>query len=123
MVVTTFDELVSFEAGGRYDLGMTLWVNDVEVGSDALSNMAWTFAELVAYASRGTWVRPGDVIGSGTCGNDCLAEFWGWHGLRKPPPLRVGDTVRMAVEGIGEIQNTVVAGPPLHPVPRARRMR
>ena len=40
--------------------------------------MGWTFEEMVAYASRGTEVRPGDVLGSGTCGNGgCLAELWG----------------------------------------------
>lgn len=120
-VVVTTDELAAFESDGRYDVRMTVEVNDVEIGTDTLANMAWTFAELVAYASRGTWVRPGDVIGSGTCGSGCLAELWGWSGRHQPPPLQIGDTVRMTVQGIGEIENTVVGGPPLHPVPAARR--
>jgi 2-keto-4-pentenoate hydratase/2-oxohepta-3-ene-1,7-dioic acid hydratase (catechol pathway) len=35
--------------------------------------MGWPFEELIAYASRGTEVRAGDVLGSGTCGNGgCL---------------------------------------------------
>ena len=51
--------------------------------ADRLSHMGWTFEEMVAYASRGTWVRPGDVLGSGTCGNGgCLAELWGRTGAR-----------------------------------------
>ena len=41
-------------------------VNGVEIGRDLLSNMGWTFEEMIAYASRGTWVRAGDVLGSGT---------------------------------------------------------
>ncbi|WP_406632343.1 fumarylacetoacetate hydrolase family protein [Amycolatopsis sp. WGS_07] len=120
-VLVTPDELAGFESGGRYDLAMEVFVNDTRIGGDTLANMAWTFAELIAYASRGTWVRPGDVLGSGTCGSGCLAELWGWHGDRQPPPLRIGDTVRMSVQGIGTIQNTVVGGPPLHDIPAARR--
>jgi 2-keto-4-pentenoate hydratase/2-oxohepta-3-ene-1,7-dioic acid hydratase in catechol pathway len=83
--------------------------------------MGWPFAELVAYASRGTWVRAGDVLGSGTCGNGgCLAELWGRRGTQDPPPLRPGDVVEMTVEGIGAIRNTVVAGTDLPPVRPAR---
>jgi 2-keto-4-pentenoate hydratase/2-oxohepta-3-ene-1,7-dioic acid hydratase in catechol pathway len=55
-------------------------------------------------------VRPGDVLGSGTCGNGgCLAELWGRTGSRQPPALRPGDVVSMTVEGIGTIRNRVVA--------------
>ncbi|WP_116205901.1 fumarylacetoacetate hydrolase family protein [Amycolatopsis circi] len=122
-VLVTPDELADRASGGRYDLAMEVFVNDTRIGGDTLANMAWTFAELIAYASRGTWVRPGDVLGSGTCGSGCLAELWGWHCDRQPPPLRIGDTVRMTVQGIGTVHNTVVAGPPLHNVPPARRAR
>ncbi|REE75611.1 2-keto-4-pentenoate hydratase/2-oxohepta-3-ene-1,7-dioic acid hydratase in catechol pathway [Rhodococcus wratislaviensis] len=120
-VLVTVDEFVDHEVDGRFDLNMDVFVNGTRIGGDTLANMAWTFAELIAYASRGTWVRPGDVLGSGTCGGGCLAELWGWRGNRQPPPLRIGDTVSMTVEGIGNIHNTVIAGPPLHEVPPARR--
>jgi 2-keto-4-pentenoate hydratase/2-oxohepta-3-ene-1,7-dioic acid hydratase in catechol pathway len=73
---------------------------------------------MVAYASRGAEVRPGDVLGSGTCGNGgCLAELWGVRGEDTPPPLRPGDTVTLTVEGIGRTANTVVKG--ADPVPLA----
>jgi 2-keto-4-pentenoate hydratase/2-oxohepta-3-ene-1,7-dioic acid hydratase in catechol pathway len=120
-VMVTVDELAGYEVDGRFDLGMEVFVNDTRIGGDTLANMAWPFAELISYASRGTWVRPGDVLGSGTCGGGCLAELWGWRGERQPPPLRIGDTVTMTVDGIGTIHNTVLAGPPLHPVPGATR--
>ncbi|WP_431955635.1 fumarylacetoacetate hydrolase family protein [Nocardia lijiangensis] len=120
-VLVTPDALVDYERDGRYDLAMEVFVNDTRIGGDTLANMAWTFAELIAYASRGTWVQPGDVLGSGTCGGGCLAELWGWRGQLQPPPLRLGDTVTMTVEGIGTIHNTVVAGPPAHPIPPAVR--
>ena len=59
-----------------YDLAMTAAVN-----GDGLQPAAtcptcyWRFGEMIAYASRGTRVRPGDVIGSGTVGTGCILEL------------------------------------------------
>jgi len=78
---------------------------------------------LLVYASRGTRVVAGDVIGSGTCGSGCLAELWGRRGRLEPPPLAPGDVVTMTVQSIGTIENRVVAGPEPVPVPRARPPR
>ncbi|MEC3975482.1 fumarylacetoacetate hydrolase family protein [Amycolatopsis sp. H20-H5] len=121
-VLVTADELAPFlTAEGFLELGMTVRVNGTEIGRDLLSNMAWPFEDLVAYASRGTEVRPGDVLGSGTCGNGgCLAELWGRSGTQVPPALRPGDVVTMTVEGIGTIANTVVTGSAAPPVTPAR---
>jgi 2-keto-4-pentenoate hydratase/2-oxohepta-3-ene-1,7-dioic acid hydratase in catechol pathway len=120
--LVTADELEPYrDADGFLALDLRVSVNDVEVGQDLLSNMGWTFEELISYASRGTVVRAGDVLGSGTCGNGgCLAELWGTQGKEAPPPLRPGDVVEMAVEGIGTIRNRVVAGEELPAVARAR---
>ncbi|WP_214404373.1 fumarylacetoacetate hydrolase family protein [Pseudonocardia lacus] len=120
--LVTADELEPHRRDGRFDLRMAVSVNGVEIGSDTLANMAWRFEDLVAYASRGAWVRPGDVLGSGTCGNGCLMELWHRRGSRNdPPPLRVGDVVEMTVQGIGTIRNRVVAGADPLPIPPARR--
>ena len=119
--LVTADELEPYRtAEGLLDLTMTVQVNGVETGRDSLANMAWTFEELTAYASRGTWVRPGDVLGSGTCGAGCLAELWGRTGTEDPPPLRVGDVVTMTVTGLGTIANRVVPGVDPLPLPPAR---
>ncbi|WP_433503599.1 fumarylacetoacetate hydrolase family protein [Pseudonocardia halophobica] len=120
--LVTADELEpDRDAEGFLALDMRVAVNGVEIGQDLLSNMGWPFEELVAYAGRGTRVRAGDVLGSGTCGNGgCLAELWGRRGAQDPPPLRPGDVVEMTVEGIGTIRNTVVAGLDLPPVRPAR---
>jgi 2-keto-4-pentenoate hydratase/2-oxohepta-3-ene-1,7-dioic acid hydratase in catechol pathway len=120
--LVTADELEPYrDADGLLALDMRVSVNDTEIGQDLLSNMGWPFEELISYASRGTWVRAGDVLGSGTCGNGgCLAELWGRRGELSPPPLQPGDVVEMTVEGIGTIRNRVVPGPDLPPVAPAR---
>jgi 2-keto-4-pentenoate hydratase/2-oxohepta-3-ene-1,7-dioic acid hydratase in catechol pathway len=119
--LVTADELEPYRRGDRLELELEVLVNGGRIGGDTLANMAWSFDELVAYASRGTWVRTGDVLGSGTCGNGCLAELWGRRGCREPPPLEVGDVVTMNVEAIGTISNRVVAGAEPAPVPGAAR--
>jgi len=119
--LVTADELDDCrDADGFLRLTMTVSRNGEKVGDDTLANMAWTFEEMVAYASRGTWVRPGDVLGSGTCGAGCLAEFWGRRGAVDPRPLAPGDVVTMTVERLGTISNTVVPGTTVLPVPKAR---
>ncbi|WP_338898125.1 fumarylacetoacetate hydrolase family protein [Streptomyces sp. TG1A-60] len=121
--LVTADELEPYrDSDGFLRLALTAEINGEVVGKDLLSNMSWTFEEMTAYASRGTWVRPGDVLGSGTCGNGgCLAELWGVRGRQDPPPLKPGDTVTLTVEGIGTVSNTVVAGVDPVPLPTARR--
>jgi 2-keto-4-pentenoate hydratase/2-oxohepta-3-ene-1,7-dioic acid hydratase in catechol pathway len=120
--IVTADELAPYQRDDRLDLGMTVLVNSVRMGGDRLAHMAWSFAELVSYASRSAWVRAGDVIASGTCAGGSLAEAWGRSDRLEPPPLAPGDVVTMTVEGIGTISNEVVAGPPeACPIPRARR--
>ncbi|WP_150236469.1 fumarylacetoacetate hydrolase family protein [Nocardiopsis quinghaiensis] len=121
--LVTADELEPHRDGeGFLRLALTAEVNGEVVGVDLLSNMGWTFEEMLSHASRGTRVRSGDVLGSGTCGNGgCLAELWGRRGRQDPPPLRPGDTVTLTVEGIGTVANTVVPGRAVEPVPGARR--
>ncbi|MGW8379067.1 fumarylacetoacetate hydrolase family protein [Streptomyces sp. ODS28] len=121
--LVTADELEPHrDAEGFLRLALTAEVNGEVVGTDLLSNMSWTFEELTAYASRGTRVLPGDVLGSGTCGNGgCLAELWGTSGTQTPPPLKPGDTVTLTAEGLGTVANTVVPGADPVPLPKGRR--
>jgi 2-keto-4-pentenoate hydratase/2-oxohepta-3-ene-1,7-dioic acid hydratase in catechol pathway len=120
--IVTTDELETYRRDDRLDLEMSVAVNGVRVGGDQLSNMAWSFEQMVSYASRGAWLRAGDVLASGTCATGALAESWGRTGRIDPPALETGDVVTMTVQGIGEITNAVV--PPGYaelPIPPARR--
>lgn len=110
------DGLLDIEVEGR--------VNGDLIGRDRLTNMEWSFSEMIALGSRDSRVAPGDVIASGTVGSGCLAEAWGRSGALDPPPLAEGDTVTISVEGIGVIRNTI--GVARHevrgfPVARSRR--
>jgi 2-keto-4-pentenoate hydratase/2-oxohepta-3-ene-1,7-dioic acid hydratase in catechol pathway len=120
--LVTADELEPYLDGdGFLALDLRAYLNGELVGQDLLSNMGWPFEELISYASRGTVVRAGDVLGSGTCGNGgCLAELWGRSGRNEPPPLRPGDVVELTVEGIGTVRNRIVPGLSLPPVREAR---
>ena len=110
--LVTPDELSDAVAGNAFDLAMTATVNDREYSRASLADIYWTFAELVAYASKGTTLRPGDVVGSGTCGSGCILELALVHGTEQFPWLAPGDVVTLAVDRLGSITNGVVAGEP-----------
>jgi 2-keto-4-pentenoate hydratase/2-oxohepta-3-ene-1,7-dioic acid hydratase in catechol pathway len=121
--IVTVDELAEhLDPDGFLDLEASVSVNGHEVGRDRLTHMGWGFNTLIAYASRDSWVRSGDVLGSGTTGGGgCLAELWGRHGRHDPPPLRDGDVVEITVEHIGSIQSTVATAASAPALPAVRR--
>ena len=121
--IVTIDEVRDrIDEEGFLELAMAVRVNGTEIGRDLLSNMAWPIGDLVAYASRDSWVQAGDVLGTGTCGNGgSLAELWGRSGSLVPPPLRPGDVVEMSVERLGTLRSRVVEGAPAPEIPRARQ--
>lgn len=105
--LVTPDELTSARREKSFDLTMTASVNGTVIGQDTLASMAFSFGEMVAHASLGTWVKPGDVLGSGTCGGGCLAELWGRQGRDAHPPLGPGDTVTVTVERLGTLTSQI----------------
>jgi 2-keto-4-pentenoate hydratase/2-oxohepta-3-ene-1,7-dioic acid hydratase in catechol pathway len=115
-VLVTPDELEPFRSGRAYDLAMRAWVNGRPYSHATLADIYWSFGEMLAYASRGTAVVPGDVIGSGTCGTGCILELSLEHGEEAFPWLVPGDEVVLEVEHLGRISNRVVEGPPLRPL-------
>jgi 2-keto-4-pentenoate hydratase/2-oxohepta-3-ene-1,7-dioic acid hydratase in catechol pathway len=114
--LVTPDELEDTRRDRSFDLAMTATVNGVEYSRASLADIFWSFGEMLAYASRGTCVEPGDVIGSGTCGTGCILELSMVHGHDEYPWLQPGDVVELGVERLGTLRNRVVAGAPLRPL-------
>lgn len=117
--LVTLDELQEFETackeghtGKSWDLRMQCRVNGVSVSDGNLSDMDWTFAELIERASYGVDLYPGDVIGSGTVGTGCFLELNGTGKLNDPNYteqwLQEGDVVELEVDGLGILGNTMV---------------
>jgi 2-keto-4-pentenoate hydratase/2-oxohepta-3-ene-1,7-dioic acid hydratase in catechol pathway len=111
-VLVTPDELEPYRAGHAYDLAMTASVNGRQYSSGNLSAIRWGFARLVEHASRGTELRTGDILGSGTVGTGCILELSGTHGSNAYPWLAPGDVVTLAVEHLGQITARVIAEKP-----------
>lgn len=109
--LVTKDELEPYRTETGFDRVMTCTVNGVEYSRANWSDVHYSFGEMVAYASRGTEVRPGDVIGSGTCGTGCINELSQTYGIEKFPFLAPGDEVVASVEGLGSLRSTIVSSP------------
>ena len=78
-----------------------------------MGDMDWTFAEIIERASYGVDLHPGDIIGSGTVGTGCFLELNGTGKLNDANYteqwLKEGDVVELEIEGLGVLQNTIVA--------------
>ncbi len=116
----TLEELEEFavpakenHVGKNWNLSMKCWVNDIKVSEGNLSDMDWTFAEIIERASYGADLFPGDVIGSGTVGTGCFLELNGTGKLSNPDYteqwLKADDIVEMEITGLGRLSNTIVA--------------
>jgi fumarylacetoacetate (FAA) hydrolase len=97
--------------GSSYNLEMRCWVNGKQVSSGNMSDMDWTFAEIIERCAYGTYIYPGDVIGSGTVGTGCFLELNGTGLLNdknyKSQWLQDGDVVEMEITGLGRLKNTI----------------
>jgi fumarylacetoacetate (FAA) hydrolase len=80
---------------------MTARVNGEERSRGNLSDIHYSWKDIVAQAGRNTVLRPGEILGSGTVGTGCILE----HGDGRW--LRPGDTVELEVAGIGVLRNQV----------------
>ena len=118
-MLVTLDELEQYETsskvgheGKSWNLSMTCRVNGIQVSQGNLSDMDWTFAEIIERCSYGVNLFPGDVIGSGTVGTGCFLELNGTGKLTDPNYqeqwLQPGDIVEMEIDGLGKLHNTIV---------------
>ncbi|MGE0700712.1 MAG: fumarylacetoacetate hydrolase family protein [Hyphomicrobiaceae bacterium] len=114
--LVTADELAPRRQAKAFDLAITATVNGREYTRANLADIYWSFEEMLSFASRGTNVMAGDILGSGTCGTGCISELSLTHGEDKYPWLKPGDRVEIDVELLGTLRNEIIAGPALHPL-------
>ncbi len=116
--LVTLNELAAFEVAPReghtgksWNLRMQCRINGVLVSEGNLSDMDWTFAELIERASYGADLFAGDIIGSGTVGTGCFLELNGTGRLSDPGYreqwLQEGDLVEMEIEQLEKLSNTI----------------
>ena len=94
------------EVGDPHALQIRTYVNDELRQDGSTSTMLFNCFEQVAHLSQAFTLEPGDVIATGTPA--------GIGAVRQPFPdglLNVGDTVRVEIERIGALTNTVVEEP------------
>jgi acylpyruvate hydrolase len=89
------------EVGDAADLEVRCEVDGAVMQQSRTSDLLFSPAQIVSYASQAITLRPGDLIATGTCG--------GVGDARKPPVyLQPGNLLRTWIEGLGECLNQCV---------------
>ena len=85
-------------------LGIRCLVNDELLQDSDTGQMVFGVAELIGFISRTLTLEPGDLLVTGTPSG---------VGMAADPPrfLRPGDRMRVEIDGLGQLDNTVRAGP------------
>jgi 2-keto-4-pentenoate hydratase/2-oxohepta-3-ene-1,7-dioic acid hydratase in catechol pathway len=97
--IVTADEITD-----PHKLDMRLYVNGELRQSANTSLMIHNIYEQIAHLTTVMTLEPGDLLATGTCAGIAAA--------RVPPVfLKIGDVVRVEIDGIGHIENPVVAEP------------
>ena len=83
-------------------LGIRLYLNGEEMQNGSTSYMINKISDQIAYLSTVMTLKPGDVLLTGTPA--------GVGAARKPPVwVKAGDVMRVEIDGLGHIENPVVA--------------
>ncbi|MGE8154025.1 fumarylacetoacetate hydrolase family protein [Pseudomonas vancouverensis] len=97
--IVTADEIANPQ-----ELTISLSVNGQRRQHSSTELMTYSVARQIAYLSEVMTLEPGDILITGTPAGVGIA-------MDPPTYLQVGDVVRVEIEGIGHIENTIVAEP------------
>jgi 2-keto-4-pentenoate hydratase/2-oxohepta-3-ene-1,7-dioic acid hydratase in catechol pathway len=92
------------EVPDPHTLEMRLFVNGELRQKQSTAQMIYNIYAQIEHLSKVMTLEPGDLLATGTCAGVGMAR--GPAGL-----LKVGDIVRVEIDGIGHIENTIVADP------------
>merc|ERR1719281_1172321 len=84
------------------NLKISGWIDDVKMQDSNTSNLIFDVPAIIAWISQFVTLTAGDVIITGTPGG---------VGMSRNPPvyLKPGNTTRIEIEGLGSLENPVVA--------------
>jgi 2-keto-4-pentenoate hydratase/2-oxohepta-3-ene-1,7-dioic acid hydratase in catechol pathway len=95
-IVVTADEILprwrGLKGSGR--------LNEALVAEPTTAGAKWSLGEIVAHAARGESLQAGELFGTGT--------LPGGSGIETGRLLEAGDTIEIAIEGIGTLTNPIV---------------
>jgi 2-keto-4-pentenoate hydratase/2-oxohepta-3-ene-1,7-dioic acid hydratase in catechol pathway len=97
--ITTADE-----AGDPHALRLRTWINDELRQDSNTKNLIFDCFAIVEHLSTAFTLEPGDVVATGTPGGVGIA-------MKPPKLLSIGDVMRVEIEGLGTLENRVVAEP------------
>lgn len=85
-----------------HSLTLTLWLNGEVMQHDSTSNLVCRIPDMLSFLSQVMTLEPGAVVATGTPGG---------VGFQRQPPvfLRPGDVMRLEIDGLGVLENAVVA--------------
>ncbi len=89
------------DVGDPHTLGLRTFVNGEKRQDSNTRFLVFNCFEQIAHLSQAFTLEPGDVIFTGTSAGVAAAK-------QPPPWLKVGDVVRIEIDRIGYIENTVV---------------
>ncbi|MEQ6333956.1 fumarylacetoacetate hydrolase family protein [Sphingobium sp. MK2] len=97
--VTTADEIADHQA-----LRLVTRLNGEVMQDAVMADLIWGIPELIEYYSARMEFHPGDIMSTGTPGG---------VGFGRTPPvfMREGDVISVSVDGIGTLENRIVAPP------------
>jgi len=98
------------EVGDPHGLRLRTWVNGELRQDSTTKQLIFDCFALVEHLSTAFTLEPGDVVATGTPGGVGIA-------LKPPHLLRVGDVVRVEIEGLGALENEIVAEPETTSIP------
>jgi 2-keto-4-pentenoate hydratase/2-oxohepta-3-ene-1,7-dioic acid hydratase in catechol pathway len=96
--------VTSDEINDPHNLNLKTWIDNDKRQDSNTRHMIFNCYEMVAYLSLAMTLEPGDIIATGTPGG---------VGVKMTPRgyMKPGQTVRVEIEGIGTLSNTVIEEP------------
>lgn len=94
-VIITADEF----QGKEPNLKMTATINGEKWSEGYTGDSHYSWAQMIAHASKGEWLLSTDFLGSGTVGTGCGLEIDKW--------IKSGDILELEIERIGKLRNII----------------